>query len=119
MVGCILENRRMDDAREPDVIEVGDLFIPDRTALIDLLAELEPGGWSRPTGCPGWDVRDVSLHILGGDFGNIAIRRDRVAYLEAAPDEDLVSFVNRINSEWVTAARRLTPRLIQELLELT
>jgi len=109
----------MDDAREPDVIEVGDLFIPDRTALIDLLAELEPGDWSRPTVCPGWDVRDVSLHILGGDFVNIAIRRDRVAYLEAAPDEDLVSFVNRINSDWVTAARRLTPRLIQELLEFT
>lgn len=118
-VGGILENRRMDELREPDVIEVGDLFIPDREALIDLLAELEPSDWTRPTVCRGWDVRDVTLHILGGDLGYIAIRRDGVAYLKPAPDEDLVSFINRINAEWVTAARRLTPGLIQELLRFT
>jgi uncharacterized protein (TIGR03083 family) len=119
MVGCILENQCMDEPREPDLIEVSHLLIPDREALVELLAELEPSEWTKPTVCRGWDVRDVALHIVGGDFGNIAIRRDDVAYLKPTPDEDLVSFVNRINSEWVVAARRLTPRLIQELLRFT
>ena len=101
------------------MIEVGHLLIPDRNALIDLLSELQPGDWTRPTVCRGWDVRDVALHILGGDLGNIAIRRDGVAYLKPTAGEDLGSFINRINWEWVTAARRLSPALIQELLRFT
>ena len=47
------------------MIEVDHLLIPDRDALIDLLAELQPDEWTRPTVCRGWDVRDVALHILG------------------------------------------------------
>jgi uncharacterized protein (TIGR03083 family) len=93
--------------------------MPDRRALVALLDELEPGDWERPTVCAGWDVRDVALHVLGGDLGNIAIRCDGVAYQRPAPREDLAAFINRINDEWVTAARRLTPRLIRDLLEFT
>ena len=109
----------MECLREPEAIDVRDLFLPDRRALLTLLDELETADWTRPTVCAGWDVRDVALHVLGGDLGNIAIRRDRQAYLRRAPGEDLVPFVNRINSEWVTAARRFTPRLVRELLEFT
>src|ERR1700730_8874376 len=109
----------MDQFREPDLIEVSHLLIPDRQALVELLAELEPSEWTKPTVCHGWDVRDVALHIIGGGLWNLAIRSDDVAYLKATSHEDLVSFVNRINSEWVIAARRLTPRLIQELLRFT
>jgi hypothetical protein len=31
---------------------------------------------------------------------------------------DLVAFLNRLNAEWVTAARRLSPRVLTDLLEL-
>jgi uncharacterized protein (TIGR03083 family) len=109
----------MDRLREPDVIEVKHLFLPDRQALLDLLGELDPADWSRPTVCAGWDVRDVALHLLGVDLGNIASRRDGVAYLRPTEEEDLGPFINRINAEWITASRRLTPRLIRELLEFT
>jgi uncharacterized protein (TIGR03083 family) len=105
--------------REPHVIEVEHLFLPDRQALLALLDELTPADWTRSTVCAGWDVRDVVLHVLGADLGNIAIRRDGVAYLRPAPREDLGPFIDRINAEWITAARRLTPRLIRELLEFT
>jgi uncharacterized protein (TIGR03083 family) len=31
----------------------------------DLLRTLPPGDWSRPTDCPGWDVRAMAAHALG------------------------------------------------------
>jgi len=40
--------------------------------------------------------------------------------LQPAPDfDDLVKLVNRLNDEWVTAARRISPRALCELLEFT
>lgn len=109
----------MTELRQPGPIEVKRLFAPDREALLDLLEKLEPEDWGRPTVCAGWDVRDVALHMLGVDLGNLAIRRDGVAYLEPDRGESFPSFINRINAEWVTAARRLTPGLIRELLTFT
>ncbi len=35
----------------------------------DLLAELPPEDWHKPTGCPGWDVQDVVSHIVGAELG--------------------------------------------------
>lgn len=91
------------------------LFGPDRAALIQLLESLAPAEWELPTVCAGWDVRDVALHILGGDLGNVARRRDG-SRSEPAAGEALPTFINRINEEWVAATRRLSPRLICELL---
>lgn len=31
----------------------------------DLLRALRPADWTRPTDCPGWDVRAVAAHALG------------------------------------------------------
>ena len=31
----------------------------------DLLRALRPGDWTKPTGCPGWDVRAMAAHALG------------------------------------------------------
>jgi uncharacterized protein (TIGR03083 family) len=31
----------------------------------DLLRTLRPGDWTRPTECPGWDVRAMAAHALG------------------------------------------------------
>ncbi len=30
-----------------------------------LLRRLRPGDWTRPTDCPGWDVRAMAAHVLG------------------------------------------------------
>jgi uncharacterized protein (TIGR03083 family) len=30
-----------------------------------IVAELGPEDWNRPTGCPGWRVRDVVAHVVG------------------------------------------------------
>lgn len=33
--------------------------------VVDTLARLRDEDWSRPTDCPGWDVRAMSGHVLG------------------------------------------------------
>jgi uncharacterized protein (TIGR03083 family) len=83
---------------------------------LQLLTSLSPEEWTRPTACTGWDVRDVALHILGGDLSNVAGRRDGAWGLQPAQGEPLGAFINRINEQWVASARRLSPRLIIELL---
>jgi uncharacterized protein (TIGR03083 family) len=95
---------------------VRDLFPSDRGALIDLLGGLSHADWSRPTICTGWDVRDVALHILGGDLSNISRRRDGTEVATWGPGEDPGAFLARVNQEWVEAARRFSSRLIVELL---
>lgn len=98
-------------------LEVRDLFQPDRDALVGLLRGLKPNDWSQPTVCAGWDVRDVALHILGGDLGNISRRRDLVEHQSWGPGEAPGAFLARLNEDWVRVGRRLSPRLIIDLLE--
>jgi uncharacterized protein (TIGR03083 family) len=104
------------ELQTPGVTDVRGLFQPDRQALLALLGSLTTQEWTVRTACPGWDVRDVALHILGGDLANIASRRDGIRPLQPRPGESLGTFINRINQEWVASARRLSPRLISELL---
>ncbi|SEK65637.1 TIGR03083 family protein [Blastococcus sp. DSM 46786] len=33
--------------------------------MLALLRDLDPADWSRPTDCPGWDVRAMAAHVLG------------------------------------------------------
>ena len=47
---------------------VVDLFPEERRLLLDLLANLTDEQWRAPTACAGWSVKDVALHLLGGDL---------------------------------------------------
>lgn len=105
--------------REPSPIDVLDLFPEERNALLNLLNSFSAEEWSLPTICAGWSVREVALHILGGDISNISRRRDSFQGLDFAPGEDLVTFLNRANEEWVRAARRFSPQVILDFLRLT
>ncbi len=42
--------------------------------FLDLLRQLEPEDWGRPTDCDRWDVRAVTLHVLGAMEGNASVR---------------------------------------------
>ncbi len=90
-------------------------------ALIDLLASLDAGDWQRPTACVGWSIKDVALHMLGGDVGILSRGRDGYAPTSGpAGDWDaLVALINRLNAEWVRAAGRISPRLLCDLLRFT
>jgi hypothetical protein len=58
--------------------------------------------------------------LLGGDIGILSRSRDDFSPPGAAADSyiELVNLVNRSNQEWVVAARRMSPRLLRELLAL-
>jgi uncharacterized protein (TIGR03083 family) len=108
----------MTEQRAPEPVMVLDVLAEERRIFLDLLASLAKDDWQRPTCCPGWTVQDIALHLLGGDFGVISRHRDGYAPQQPRPDETLVPFLNRINDEWVTATRRLSPALLIELLRL-
>jgi uncharacterized protein (TIGR03083 family) len=95
------------------------LFPALHEALMALLAGLTPEQWLRPTACAGWSVHDVALHLLGGQIGNLSRRRDGFSRLAFAPGEGLPAFVNRINDEWMRAARRISPAVLRDLIALT
>ncbi|MCW5849944.1 MAG: maleylpyruvate isomerase family mycothiol-dependent enzyme [Anaerolineae bacterium] len=99
-------------------ILVVDLFPPLLEGLLALLDGLSEVDWDRLTACAGWSVKDVADHLLGGDLSMLSRRRDsyhlNVGDLSAW--ETLVQFINTWNRDWVTATRRLSPRVTRELL---
>jgi uncharacterized protein (TIGR03083 family) len=88
--------------------------------LMTLLRGLQPSDWSRPTACALWSVRDIVAHLLDSCLRRLSFGRDRK---ESTPDRsiasytDLVAYLNRLNAEWIAATRRLSPRLLMDLMD--
>jgi uncharacterized protein (TIGR03083 family) len=100
-------------------IDVRGLFADERASLVAGLAALEPSQWQTATACPGWTVKDIAAHIVGDDVGRLARTRDGFAGVKPRGDEDLARFLDRINDEWVVAARRMSPQLLVSCLQWT
>ncbi|GAA1556490.1 maleylpyruvate isomerase family mycothiol-dependent enzyme [Actinomadura kijaniata] len=100
-------------------LDVRPLFGAQHAAFIDLLRGLRDQEWSHPTVCPGWDVKDIAAHVLGDHIGRLSIHRDGFQGLRPHADEAFAAFLNRINDEWVTAARRISPPMLIDLLSST
>lgn len=98
-----------------------DRFAPLHAELIALLRGLTPEDWGRPTACALWSVRDIAAHLLDDDLRRLSFHRDGQPPPAAGPlaGPDLVAFVNSMNAEWVAVARRMSPRVIVDLLEVT
>jgi uncharacterized protein (TIGR03083 family) len=109
--------------QRPAPIYLAERFPPLRLRLLELLSELSPLDWGKPTAAPLWSVGDVAAHLLGGDIGNLSRRRDAFnapGSLSSEPDyAELVAFINQLNSQWAQAARRISPRLLCDLLAFT
>jgi uncharacterized protein (TIGR03083 family) len=103
-------------------IETRHLFpILDRK-LIDLLNGLTAAEWDRPTVAKLWKVKDVAAHLLDGNLRTLSMSRDR--YFGESPEnihtyQDLVDFLNQLNMSWTSATKRLSPKVITHLLEIT
>ena len=99
-----------------------DRFARLHTELMSLLRDLSPNDWSRPTACALWSVKDIVAHLLDSSIRRLSFGRDR---LPSTPDTpisnyaDLVRYLNRLNAEWVTASRRLSPQVLLDLLDFT
>jgi uncharacterized protein (TIGR03083 family) len=104
----------------PPPIIVVDLFPEILDELLELLAGLTAEEWGKPTACPGWSAKDVALHLLGVEVGNLSRRRDGHS-LDASINgwDELVAVINDWNQRWIQASRRLSPRLLIDLLAFT
>jgi uncharacterized protein (TIGR03083 family) len=107
--------------RPLEPVLVLDRFAPLHAELIRLLRGLAPDDWGRPTACALWSVRDIAAHLLDDDLRRLSFHRDGEPPPAAGPmgGAELVAFVNRMNAEWVAVARRMSPRVIVDLLEVT
>lgn len=97
------------------------LFSVERKRLLSLLGDLLPGDWNRPSPCPGWNVLDLCVHLLGDDFGWLARQRDRHHGTAPPADVDQIeggfaTWLDDLQDQWVRGARRLSPRLVTHLL---
>jgi uncharacterized protein (TIGR03083 family) len=104
----------------PEPVIAVDLFPEILDELVGLLAGLSVEEWRLPTACPGWSVHDVALHLLGVEIGNLSRRRDGHKVGAAiAGWEELVAFLNDWNQDWIAVTRRISPRLLIDLLQAT
>ena len=100
-------------------VYVADLFPRLHHELIRILRGLGGDDWARPTVARDWQVRDVVAHLLDVELRRLSVSRDGHRLAPEKPlrgYDDLVRFLNALNADWVTAARRLSPRVLVELL---
>jgi uncharacterized protein (TIGR03083 family) len=114
----------MPDGLEPlGVIPTAHLYLGLHRKLMTLLRNLPADGWGRPTLARGWSVRDVAAHLLDVDVRRLSFQRDRMPVPKPdrpiATYDDLVRLLNTLNAEWILAARRMSPRVLAELLDVT
>jgi uncharacterized protein (TIGR03083 family) len=101
---------------------LAELFPGLHAELMSLLRAMRPDDWGKPTACALWSVKDIVAHLVDGALRRLSYGRDR---MEPAPDQPitsyaaLVAYLNRLNADWVAAARRLSPRLLMDMLDLT
>jgi len=99
-------------------IETRHLFREINAGLLDLCASFTPNDWAKPTVHADRNVKDLVAHLLDGSLRRLAIQRD--GHFLQAPDmrsfSDMVAFIQQLNREWIVAAKRLSPRVIVDLM---
>ena len=55
--------------------EARGLAAAENQRVLEQLRSLAPADWSQPTDCPGWDVRAMAAHVLGGMEGFSSYRK--------------------------------------------
>ena len=104
-------------------IQTAHLFRPLLQQLLEPLRGIDSAQWTRRTSAPAWTAKDVVAHLLDADLRRISVMRDN--HLPPPPlqpitrYETLLGYLNALNSEWVEAARRLSPAILCDSLEFT
>jgi uncharacterized protein (TIGR03083 family) len=99
--------------------EYAPLLTLERARLLNVLDALGIADWSRPTPCPGWSVLALATHLVGDDMSYLAWHRDGHRGTPAPDGLDehgFIAWLDELQVEWVDAARRMSPRLVIDLL---
>ena len=54
--------------------EAASLAATENARFVELVTSLDAEDWVRPTDCPAWDVRAMTLHVLGSMDGHVSVR---------------------------------------------
>jgi uncharacterized protein (TIGR03083 family) len=101
----------------PKPVIVSDLFPLLLEELINLLDGLTTEEWDTPTICTPWSVKDICLHLLGVDIGNLSWKRDGFSvFREIESYEHLVQLINEQNARWVKSVQHISPKLLVDML---
>lgn len=102
-------------------VETAHLLPWIRRSLTGLLRTLGPAQWGAPTVCGDWSVGDIAAHLLGVELGNVSVRRDSAHVQGPDPEAQvpLGTWLEEFNEQWVVASRRLSPRIVADLLDLS
>jgi uncharacterized protein (TIGR03083 family) len=111
--------RSWDVAGDLPPIDVRRLLPGERAKLLGLLDSLKNSDWTRPTVCPGWNIHDVALHLLGNDIGRLGRLASPEARSEKLDFLALADLIEESNEDWVRTTRRIPPPLLVEFLALT
>src|SRR5262245_9644236 len=99
----------------PPVLVPG-LFREINGRLLALLRSLAPDDWHRPTASSQRSVKDIASHLLDGSVRRLSFMRDGyVPPGSPAPFgsvRELTDYLHRLNAEWTTATRRVSPRIL-------
>jgi uncharacterized protein (TIGR03083 family) len=106
--------------KKPEQIDVVALMPELDKLLFKLLEGLSADDWDKQTIAPKWKVKDVAVHLLDGNLRTLSMLRDE--YYGEKPETinsygDLLDFLNRLNADWVKATKRLSPKVIIDLLK--
>jgi len=102
-------------------VDLVPLFPGLHTELMSVLHGLDAEDWNRPTACALWSVQDIVAHLLDSCLRRLSFGRDG---LKPSPDRtiasyaDLVAYLNHLNAEWIAAARRLSPQVLMDLMDV-
>jgi len=98
-------------------IETLHLFVPLEAKLLELLKSLSPADWQRMA-LPQWTVKDVAAHLLDSSLRRLSIVRDGYSgeAFTGTSSSELVTFLNRLNADWVRAFRRISPQVLIVML---
>src|SRR5262249_48678168 len=106
----------------PTPTDTRHLFRPVSSALVTLLRGLPSSDWDKPTIAGSWLVRDVVAHLIDLTFRRLSFHRDRMAPPPPPrpinSERDFIEFINGINALWVDSARRFSPRILTDLVQM-
>ncbi|MGZ5475073.1 MAG: hypothetical protein ACXW3E_00885 [Thermoanaerobaculia bacterium] len=101
--------------RAPEPIIVAPLFAPLNDELVHVLRGMNRDEWNaRAVGT--WTSKDVAAHLLDTTLRRLSAQRDGY-FAPLAPTYELAAIINEMNAQWVSAAQRLSPEILVEMLD--
>ena len=105
---------------KPSIIDVRRLFPELYSELILVLERLSSEEWNYSTSSSKWNVKDITAHLLDGDLRRLSFQRDglipQTPKNEIKNYNELVEYLNYLNNSWIEVSKRLSPRIIIDLL---